>query len=93
MQEELILKPKIEYDIDNLDLDYTKLSASQEFGEKLESFNERYEAELVATKTARLGDPFTIGINYTVNVASNSVGFNPSLGSVETSIILDEDLA
>ena len=48
---------------------------------------------LVATKTGRLGDPFTIGFNYTVNVASNSVGFNPSLGSVETSIILDEDLA
>ena len=53
MQEELILKPKTEYHIDNLDLDYTKLSASEEFGEKLESFNERYETELVATKGAR----------------------------------------
>ena len=53
MQEELILKPKIEYDIDNLELDYTKLSASREFGEKLEDFNSRYDTALVATKTAR----------------------------------------
>mgnify|MGYP003153664036 CR=1 FL=1 len=43
MQEELILKPKTEYHIDNLDLDYTKLSASQEFGEKLETFNQKFD--------------------------------------------------
>ena len=53
MQEQLILEPKKEYHIDNLDLDYTKLSASEEFGEKLDSFNERYNTELVATKGAR----------------------------------------
>ena len=47
---------------------------------------------LTATKTGVFGSPFTIGFNYAVNVASNSVGFNPSLGSVETSVILDEDL-
>ena len=47
---------------------------------------------LVATKTGVFSSPFTIGFNYTVNVATNSVGFNPSLGSVETSVILDEDL-
>ena len=47
---------------------------------------------LVATKTGVFSSPFTIGFNYAVNVATNSVGFNPSLGSVETSVILDEDL-
>ena len=53
MQEQLILKPSTEYHIDNIDLDYSKLSASEEFGEKLEQFNNKYEVELVATKSAR----------------------------------------
>ena len=53
MQEELLLKPKTECNIDDIALDYSKLSASQEFGEKLDDFNQRYETELVATKTAR----------------------------------------
>ena len=52
MQEQLILEPKKEYHIDNLDLDYTKLSASEEFGEKLEQFKNRYDVDLVATKGA-----------------------------------------
>ena len=34
-------------------LDYTKLSGFAEFAEKLNSFNEKYEMDLVATKTAR----------------------------------------
>jgi len=34
-------------------LDYTRLSGFAEFAEKLNSFNERYEMDLVATKTAR----------------------------------------
>jgi len=47
---------------------------------------------LVATKTGVFSSPFTIGFNYAVNVASNSVGFNPSLGSVGTEVILEEEL-
>ena len=53
MQEQLILKPTTEYNIDNIGLDYTKLSASEEFGEKLEQFNSNYDVNLVATKGAR----------------------------------------
>jgi hypothetical protein len=53
MQETLVLQPTTEYHIDNINLDYAKLSASEEFGEKLESFNSRYAVELVATKGAR----------------------------------------
>ena len=53
MQEQLILKPTTEYNIDNIGLDYTKLSASEEFGEKLEQFNSSYDVDLVATKGAR----------------------------------------
>ena len=34
-------------------LDYTRLSGFAEFAEKLNSFNEKYEMDLVATKTAR----------------------------------------
>ena len=53
MQEQLILEPSTQYHIDNIDLDYTKLSASEEFGEKLEQFNNMYQVDLVATKGAR----------------------------------------
>ena len=53
MQETLILQPSATYDMLSLDLDYTKLSASQEFGEKLEDFNRMYDVELIATKGAR----------------------------------------
>ena len=48
MQETLILQPSATYDMLSLDLDYTKLSASQEFGEKLEDFNRMYDVELIA---------------------------------------------
>ena len=48
--------------------------------------------KLTVSKTGVFGTPFTIGFNYAVNVASNSVGFNPSLGSVGTEVILEEEL-
>jgi len=50
------------------------------------------DIKLTVSKTGVFGTPFTIGFNYAVNVASNSVGFNPSLGSVGTEIILEEEL-
>ena len=43
MQETLALQPTTEYHIDNINLDYVKLSACEEFGEKLERFNSRYD--------------------------------------------------
>ena len=50
------------------------------------------DVKLTVSKTGVFGTPFTIGFNYAVNVASNSVGFNPSLGSVGTEVILEEEL-
>ena len=50
------------------------------------------DIKLTVSKTGVFGSPFTIGFNYAVNVASNSVGFNPSLGSVGTEVILEEEL-
>ena len=54
---------------------------------------------LTAKKTTKTGSPFTIGFNYPIDVeatggtAAHPIGFNTSIGSVDTTIIVDEDLA
>jgi len=57
------------------------------------------EVRLTIKKTGRIGSPFTIGFRYPIDVDSTSgtntgypIGFNPTLGSVETTTELDEDL-
>ena len=60
--------------------------------------------KLIGRKTGKTGSPFTIGFNYPVDIeptggtdddsgtASYPLGFNESLGSVDTTIIVEEDL-
>ena len=59
---------------------------------------------LVGRKTSKTGSPFTIGFNYPIDVeptggtdddsgtASYPMGFNATLGSVDITTIVDEDL-
>ena len=69
----------------------TKFKATDESSNFFDSVKIK-DIKLTVSKTGVFGTPFTIGFNYAVNVASNSVGFNPSLGSVGTEVILEEEL-
>jgi hypothetical protein len=65
----------------------------------LESFAIK-ELRLVIRKTSSTGSPFTIGFNYAIDTLTTGgtntgapIGFNTSLGTVDTTTELDEDLA
>jgi len=64
----------------------------------LESFGLK-ELRFIIRKTSPTGSPFTIGFNYAIDTLTTGgtntgapIGFNTSLGTVDTTIELDEDL-
>ena len=57
------------------------------------------ELRIIIKKTGPVGSPFTIGFNYAIDTLSTGgtntgapIGFNTSLGTVDTTTELDEEL-